>query len=90
MTIFIISFISSFEVINIVLPDPNIQLWIAASVAVAAVVSPNGIKTLLANRLGTFFMKDNRVFGSGFKSLLKNPHDFPILCNWVFDNFIFI
>ena len=42
LTIFIISFISSLEVINVVAPDPNIFLWIAASVA--ATVNPNGIK----------------------------------------------
>ena len=38
----IISFISSFKIINVVLPDPNIFLTIAASVAVAAAVNPNG------------------------------------------------
>ena len=47
-------FISLFEIINIVLPDPNIFLWIAASVADAGAVNPNGIKTLLANGFRTF------------------------------------
>ena len=50
-----ISFISSFEFINVVIPDPNIFLWIATSVADDAAVNPNGIKTLLANGLSTFF-----------------------------------
>ena len=45
LTVFIISFISLFEIINVITPDPNIFLWTAASVAVA--VNPNGIKTLL-------------------------------------------
>ena len=41
-----ISFISSFEVVNIVLPNPNIFLWIAASVVAGVAVNPNDIKTL--------------------------------------------
>ena len=36
-------------------PDPNIFLWIAASVADAAAVNPNGNKTFLANGVNTFF-----------------------------------
>ena len=50
------SFISSFEIINVVVPDPKIFFWIAASVAYAADVNPNGIKTVLANGLSTFFI----------------------------------
>ena len=46
------------------------------------------IKTLLASGLSTFFIKSNLVFSNGPKSLPKNPPDCPILCNWVFDNFI--
>ena len=38
-----ISFISSLEMINVILPDLNILLWIAASVADAAAVNPDGI-----------------------------------------------
>ena len=68
LTIFIISFISSLEIINVVpfakseglevnirgrVLDPNIFLWIAASVADPASVNPNGIKTLLANGLSS-------------------------------------
>ena len=57
-----ISFIYSSEIINVVrfaksegcAPDLNIFLWIAAFVADADAVSPNGIKTLLANGLSTF------------------------------------
>ena len=83
-----ILFISLFEIINVVFPDPNIFLWIAAPVADAGAVNPNGIKTLLANGLSTFPIKGNPVFSNGPKSLPKNPPDCPILCNWVFDNFI--
>ena len=44
------SFISSFDIINVVAPDPNIFfLCIPASAANAAAVDPKGVKTLLAN-----------------------------------------
>ena len=33
-------------------------------------------------------MKGNPVFSNCPKNLLKNPLDYPIFCNWVFDNFI--
>ena len=49
LTIFMISFISSLEIINVVVPDPNIFLWIVASVADATAVNPNGIKMFLPN-----------------------------------------
>ena len=88
VTIFVISLISSFEIINVVTIDPNIFLCIAASVADAAVVNPNGIKTLLANGLSTFFIKGKPVLRNGPKSPPKNPRDCPILCNRVFDSFI--
>ena len=68
-------------------PDPNIFLWIAASVADAA-VNPNVIKTLLVNGLITFHIKGNPVFSYGPTSLPKNPPDCPIWCKWVFDHFI--
>ena len=84
-----ISLISSLEIINVVLckaksegrPDQNISLRIAASVAVAAAVNPNGIKMLLADGLSTFPVKDNPVFSNGPKSLPRNPPHSPILCN---------
>ena len=52
--------------------------------SVATTVSINGIKTLLANGLSTFFIKREPVFCSGPKNLPKNPFQ----CNWVFNNFI--
>ena len=52
------------------MPDPNIFLWIPASFADAAAIYPNDIKMLLANRLSTFFIKDNPVLSNGPKSLL--------------------
>ena len=35
-----------------------------------------------------FFNKGNSVFSNGHKSLPKNFIDRPILCNWIFNNFI--
>ena len=65
LTFFIISSISSFEVINDIVPDPKIFFRIAASVAHAAAVNPNGIKTLLADGVSTFLINGLRK--------LKNP-----------------
>ena len=75
---------SSRENTNVVVPDPNIFLLIAASVADAAAVNPNGIKSYLANGLSTFPIRRKSVFGNGPKCLPKTPPDCPILCNWVF------
>ena len=49
MTIFIISSISSLDIIRVFVPEPKIFLCIRASAADAAAVNPNGIKTLLAS-----------------------------------------
>ena len=43
ITIFMITFISLLEIINVVVPDPNIFLWKAAPVADVASVNPIGI-----------------------------------------------
>ena len=48
---------------------------------VSDVVNPNGIKTVLTSGLSTFPIKDNLVLNSRPKSVPRNPHDFPILCN---------
>ena len=77
--------ISLFEIINVIIPDPNIFSWIAISIATA--VNPNGIKTILAYGLSTFFIKGNPVFSNGPKNLTKNLPYCLILCNWVFDKF---
>ena len=50
-TVFMIPLISSFKIVNIVVPDTDIFLKIAASVADADADNSNGIKTLLANGL---------------------------------------
>ena len=48
---------------------------------VSDVVNPNGTKTVLTSGLSTFPIKDNLVLSSRSKSVPRNPHDFPILCN---------
>ena len=48
---------------------------IPASAADAAAVNPNGISTLLANGLITFFINDNPVLNYEPRSLPRNPPD---------------
>ena len=72
LIIFMISSISSFEIISAVIPDP-------ASVADAVAGNPNGIKTLLTNGYSTFFIKGKQVFINGPTSLPKNFPGSPIL-----------
>ena len=68
--------------------DPTSFFWIAASVADPAVVSPKGIKRLLANGLSTFFIKWKPIFSNGSKSLLRNDPYCTILDNWIFGKLI--
>ena len=76
-----ISFISSLEIIYVVVPDRNIFLWMTTSVAAAAAAdNRNGIKTHLAG-LSRFPIKGNPVFSKCPRSLPKNPLDCPTLCN---------
>ena len=88
LVIFTISFKFWFRNNNVVVPDPNIFLWIAASIVDTAAVNPNGIKAILANGLRTFPIKGKANFSNGPRSLPKNSSDCIILYNWVFDNFI--
>ena len=55
------SFISLFDIINVVTSDPKICLCILAASAYAAAVSCNGINTLLVNGLSTFFINGKPV-----------------------------
>ena len=49
--------------------------YILVLAADTATVNPNGIKTLLANGLNTFFINGNPVFSNGPKRLSRNPLD---------------
>ena len=50
-------------------------LCVSAPAADAAAVNTNGIKTLLADGLITFFINVNPVFNNGPRSLPRNPPD---------------
>ena len=50
---FIISFISPFEIIKVVVPESCIFLWIPASIAEVAAVIPNGAKTFFSKGIAT-------------------------------------
>ena len=54
----------------------------------AAAVSPNEIKTFLANSFITFFINGDPLFSNGPRILPRNVPDCIILDNWVFDNLI--
>ena len=69
------SFISSFDITSVVVPNPKILLCILASAADAAAVNPNGIKALLANDLIKVFINGNHVFSNEPRSLSRNPSD---------------
>ena len=56
-------------------------LCIRASAADVAQVNSNGIKTLLADGLITFFINGSPAFNHGPKSLTTNPPDCIILDN---------
>ena len=73
------SSISSFDIISVVVPDPRNFLRIPASAADAAAVNPNGIKTLLASGLFTFFIKGNPAFSNGPRSQPRNTPNCIIL-----------
>ena len=73
---------SLFDIINVaVFTHPNIFLFIPASAADAAAVSPKRISTLLANGVITFFVNGNPVFNKGPSNLPKNPPDCIIFDN---------
>ena len=89
LTIFMISSIFSFEIINVVIPDAKIFSKILASTAAAAAAAanPNGIKTYLTYGLSVFFIKGKPVFSKGPRSLARNTPDCTILDSSVFNNF---
>ena len=78
LTIFMIRFISLFEIINAVVPDPKIFYWIAESVADAAGVNLNGIKILLANGVCVFFINGKLDIINGLRKL-RNPPSWLII-----------
>ena len=71
------SFISSFEIIKVVVPEPCIFFWIPASIAEAAAVIPNGAKTFFAKGIATFINGTTNLLNNDH----KNPPDWVILEN---------
>ena len=67
------SFISSFEIIKVVVTEPSIFFCIPASAADSGAVNPNGIKALSASGLITCFTNDN--FSNRRRRLPRNPPD---------------
>ena len=66
----------------------NIFLCIPTSAADADAVNPKGTKARLANGLITFFISGNPVFSNGPSNLPRNPPNWIIFDNCVFDNLI--
>ena len=76
-----ISFNTSFENINVVVPDPKISFWVDSSTADITAANPNDISKILADGLSTLTLpiKGKPVFSNGLRSLLRNPSDCSIL-----------
>ena len=74
-----ISFISSYHITSVVIPDPKIVFQIGASVADADAVTPNGIKALLPNGLSTFSLKVNQAYLKITLIVLFFPIEFLIV-----------
>ena len=72
-----ISFISSFEMINAVVPEPRIFLWITGFAA--ASVNPNDTKTLLANDVSKFLINGKPGFSNDTWSRPRNSLDYILL-----------
>ena len=62
LTIFIIPSISSFEIINAAISNLRVSLCIHACAVAVIAVSPNGIKSRLANGISTFFSNEKPGF----------------------------
>ena len=81
IVILMASHISSFEIMNVVIPDLKTYFWIVASVADAAAVVHNDIKILLANSFRSFSIKGKLVFDNSPRSLPRSPPTCTILGN---------
>ena len=81
LTILIMSSISSFDIVNVVVSDPKIFLCIPASAAANAAANLNGINFFLAHWFNYIFINGNPVFNIGTRNLLRNPARCIILDN---------
>ena len=89
------SFISSFEIIKVVVPESSIFFLLYIYIYIYIFVFQDqqqmlqqliimGLRPLLANGLITFFINGNTVFNNGPKSLPRYPPDWIILDNLSF------
>ena len=79
LKIFIISSISSFDIISAIVPNPDSFLGTPVSAAAIAAVNPNGTSTFLAKNVSTFFINLRPTFISCRRNPLRNQPDCIIL-----------
>ena len=72
LTIFLMSFISLFDITIAVVPDPTIFILLYDSAVKAATVDPDGINTLFANGWSTFYINGKPAFNNVPRSLSTN------------------
>ena len=66
---FIMSFISSFEIIEVVVPEPCIFFWIPASIAEVTTGIHNGANTFFATGIATFVNGPANLLNNDSKNL---------------------
>ena len=83
LTIFMISLISSLEIINVVIPEPNVFFQIAAFVADVADVNRKRYQNAFRYwfKHNFYFTICKPVFSNGLRNLSKIPPDCPLLDN---------
>ena len=62
------AFISSFEIIKVVVPEPCNLFWTPASITEAAAINPNGAKTFFAKGIATFINGPTNLFNNDPKN----------------------
>ena len=80
-TLFIMSSIPLFKIINVVVRKSKIFFWMPVTISDTPAVNPSGIKILLANGLSPFFIHCEAGFSNGPGDLPRNPLDCIILDN---------
>ena len=81
LNILMISFISSFEIINVSIRESKTERRGLLLMLLLLVLMVNPIKTLLPNGLSIFPNKSNAVYNNGNNILPENPPDCAVLCN---------
>ena len=81
LTVFMISLISSFEIVCIAKPEghPDPKTYFGTAASVDDAVNPEVTKMLLANDLITLVTKYKPVFGKSPITIPRNPLNYTIL-----------